>query len=129
MRDDAIDAMRYAVALRQEKIIPRFLTGGRITAPCFFDTVGENENISCFAVEPKHITRKRFIKLLMARGMQRNQANKLAKEIHKEKGFYTELDLFGFYIKSFDPKARLVKIPKLEIEEIKGYKTKIEGKR
>ena len=39
-----------------------------------------------------NITRKRFIKLLMSIGYQRNEANKIAQEIHREKGKYTILD-------------------------------------
>ena len=44
-----------------------------------------------------NITRKRFIKLLMSAGYQRNEANKIAKEVREEKGKYTILD---FCIKS-----------------------------
>lgn len=40
----------------------------------------------------KQISRKRFIKLLMSQGVQRNEANKIAWKIHKEKGKYTFLD-------------------------------------
>lgn len=40
----------------------------------------------------KNISRKRFIKLLMSVGYQRNTANKIAWKYHKEKGEYTLLD-------------------------------------
>ena len=40
----------------------------------------------------KNISRKRFIKLLMSVGYQRNTANKIAWKYHKEKGKYTLLD-------------------------------------
>lgn len=40
----------------------------------------------------KNITRKRFIKLLMSIGYQRNEANKIAWKYNKEKGKYTILD-------------------------------------
>ncbi len=37
----------------------------------------------------KKLSRKKFIKLLMSKGIQRNEANKIAWEIHKEYGKYT----------------------------------------
>lgn len=37
----------------------------------------------------KNISRKRFVKLLMSQGIQRNEANIIAKNIHKEKEKYT----------------------------------------
>lgn len=40
----------------------------------------------------KKISRKRFVKLLMSQGIQRNKANKIACEIHEKKGKYTLLD-------------------------------------
>ena len=40
---------------------------------------GEAENIS-FSFIPKAITKKRFIKLLMGMGHQRNEANKMHQE-------------------------------------------------
>ena len=40
----------------------------------------------------KNISRKRFIKLLMSIGYQRNEANKIVSCCHKEKGKYTFLD-------------------------------------
>lgn len=40
----------------------------------------------------KSISRKRFIKLLMSQGVQRNEANKIAWKIHKKKGKYTIYD-------------------------------------
>ena len=40
----------------------------------------------------KNISRKRFIKLLMSQGIQRNEANKIAWKVHAEKGKYTLLD-------------------------------------
>lgn len=40
----------------------------------------------------KNISRKRFIKLLMSIGYQRNDANKIAMKYHREKGKYTILD-------------------------------------
>lgn len=40
----------------------------------------------------KNISRKRFIKLLMSIGYQRNEANKIAWNYHKENGKYTLLN-------------------------------------
>ena len=40
----------------------------------------------------KNISRKRFVKLLMSQGIQRNEANKIAWKVHAEKGKYTLLD-------------------------------------
>jgi len=37
----------------------------------------------------KKISRKRFIKLIMSKGIQRNQANILANKYHKRNGGYT----------------------------------------
>lgn len=40
----------------------------------------------------KNISRKKFVKLLMSIGYQRNAANSIAWKYHKEKGKYTILD-------------------------------------
>ncbi len=40
----------------------------------------------------KNISRKRFVKLLMSQGIQRNEANKIAWKVHAEKGKYTLKD-------------------------------------
>lgn len=42
--------------------------------------------------EEMKISRKRFVKLLMSIGYQRNEANKIAWRYHEEKGKYTFLD-------------------------------------
>ena len=42
----------------------------------------------------KRISRKRFIKLLMADGIQRNEAQKLALKYHKEQGYYCMFDVY-----------------------------------
>lgn len=54
-------------------------------------TVWENMK-PAFKFLDKNITRKRFIKLLMSQGIQRNEANKIAWQVHAEKGKYTLLD-------------------------------------
>ena len=45
-----------------------------------------------FIFEKMKISRKRFVKLLMSIGYQRNEANKIAWHYHAEKGRYTFLD-------------------------------------
>lgn len=42
----------------------------------------------------KRISRKRFIKLLMADGIQRNEAQRLALKYHKEQGYYCMFDVY-----------------------------------
>lgn len=42
----------------------------------------------------KKISRKRFIKLLMADGIQRNDAQKIAIKYHKEQGYYCMFDVY-----------------------------------
>ena len=44
----------------------------------------------------KKISKKRFIKLLMARKIQRNAANELAKVFLERRGYYSYLDLVLF---------------------------------
>ncbi len=43
----------------------------------------------------KNLSRKKFIKLLMSKGIQRNEANIIAWEIHKKYGKYTVGDLLS----------------------------------
>lgn len=43
--------------------------------------------------EIKHITRKRFVKLLMGNGYQRNEANQIARRVWFKNGHYTYFDL------------------------------------
>lgn len=40
----------------------------------------------------KTVSRKRFVKLLMSRGFQRNEANQIAWEVHAKNGKYTLMD-------------------------------------
>lgn len=64
----------------------------------------ENENSfikvkkhSCdFDVEINKISKKRFIKLLMAKGIQKNTATKIAKYVLKKYGYYTQIFLLLF---------------------------------
>ena len=47
-----------------------------------------------FYYKLKNISKKRFIKLLMARKIQRNAANELAKYFFNKRGYYSYIDLF-----------------------------------
>ncbi len=50
----------------------------------------EKENVLEFTVETKNLSKKRFIKLLMAKGIARNGARDLAEYIGKKYGNYNE---------------------------------------
>ena len=63
-------------------------------------------NISYF---DKNISRKRFIKLLISIGYQRNDANKIAWKYHEEKGEYTLLDFLIENQKKEDLKNDMVR--------------------
>lgn len=64
----------------------------------------ENEKVSEFMVlndykvslDVKKISKKRFIKCLMAKGYGRNGANEIAKNIHKKFGYYNYWHLVNF---------------------------------
>ena len=43
--------------------------------------------------EIKYLTRKRFVKLLMCNGYQRNEANQIARRVWFKNGHYTYFDL------------------------------------
>lgn len=90
MGDDAVDSMLYAINKETgEKFAiggvigtPELAPGGIIDEkPCVF---GETEGSFECAVQIKTITKKRFIKLLMAKGFQRNYAIKM-HEIYKNR--------------------------------------------
>lgn len=53
------------------------------------------EITKCFQSIPvsKKISRKRFLKLLMSRGIQRNDAQRIVEKYHKKNGTYTYLDV------------------------------------
>ena len=57
----------------------------------------------------KNISRKRFIKLLISIGYQRNDANKIAWKYHEEKGEYTLLDFLIENQKKEDLKNDMVR--------------------
>jgi len=64
----------------------------------------ENENIGDYirlnnyevSLDVKNISKKRFVKCLMAKGYGRNGANEIAKNIHKKFGCYNCLHLIDF---------------------------------
>lgn len=43
-----------------------------------------------------NITKKRFVKLLMSKGMQRNEANEIAKYVIRKYGYYSPMQLMMF---------------------------------
>lgn len=49
-----------------------------------------------FTIKPHKMSRKKFIKLLMAKGIQRNGANEIAKYFNKKRKSYSLLDLMWF---------------------------------
>lgn len=57
----------------------------------------------------KNISRKRFTKLLISIGYQRNDANKIAWKYHEEKGEYTLLDFLIENQKKEDLKNDMVR--------------------
>lgn len=57
-----------------------------------FNGIWENMKDKIPNFEEMKISRKRFVKLLMSIGYQRNEANKIAWRYHEEKGKYTFLD-------------------------------------
>lgn len=67
-----------------------------------YDTFLDHDFKSCsreisISYKPKNISKKRFIKLLMSRKIQRNAANELAKVFHVKRGYYSYLDLIIFF--------------------------------
>ena len=47
-------------------------------------------------VSPIQLTRKKFVKILMSKGIQRNGANEIAKYFLKKRGYYSLVDLISF---------------------------------
>lgn len=52
-----------------------------------------NQNISFDFTTNMTLSRKKFIKLLMSKGISRNGANEIAKYVLKKNGRYTMIDL------------------------------------
>lgn len=55
-------------------------------------TMPQSYSIS-LAYKPKHLTKKKFIKMLMSYKIQRNEANVLAKICLENRGYYSYVDL------------------------------------
>ena len=63
---------------------------------CEYLSVGDyipNPNISFDINTSMTLSRKKFIKLLMSKGIGRNGANEIAKHVLKKNGRYTMIDL------------------------------------
>lgn len=88
--------------------IPELAPGGIIDEE--ISSLGKlvNEAEIEIPVIPKTITKKRFIKLLMGMGRQRNEANKMHKEYMKINKFRTELGMTFFEMfYDIEPKIKL----------------------
>lgn len=72
--DDAADAMEYAV---------KGMTDSEISVSLGISKESTRKILKLYGLE--RITRKRFIKLLMGCGIQRNDANAVAKIVHNSK--------------------------------------------
>ncbi len=78
--------------------IPKLSSGGNLENEGLMVTgIGESENIEC-AIIPKKIKKKRFIKLLMSKGVQRNEANILHKEYMKLGRPRSEIGMLFFMV-------------------------------
>lgn len=91
MGDDTVDSILYAINKETgQKIefgkgfteIPKLAPGGITDQKNLF--IGLGEQPECvYSINLKTITKKRFIKLLMGRGYQKNQAIKIHKKYMK----------------------------------------------
>lgn len=115
MGDDAIDAMIYAInretgektEIGKGCALPKLAPGGLEFKDVFFEEFIGKEEFE-IAVKPKTITKKRFIKLLMGMGYQRNEASKMHEEYMKYNKFRTELGMTFFEIfYNTEPKIKL----------------------
>lgn len=85
--DDALDAMRYAVECMAEE--EKCITEGEISAAIELSRDKARQILKLYGLE--RITRKRFKKLLMGCGMQRNDAEVIAEQFCNDKIPYTPL--------------------------------------
>lgn len=85
--DDALDAMRYAVECMTEG--EKSITEGEISMAIELSRDKVRQILKLYGLE--RITRKRFKKLLMGCGMQRNDAEIVAKTFGESKIQYTPL--------------------------------------
>ena len=84
--------------------IPKLASGGIIENPFFI----EKEVEGIFLI-PKTITKKRFIKLLMSKGFQRNQAKKMHQEYIRKYKYRTQLEL-EIFTSLYDLKVGEIKV-------------------
>ncbi len=85
--------------------IPELASGGIIDEK--ISDIGETGGIE-IPLNPKTITKKRFIKLLMGKGHQRNEANKMHQEYMKLNKLRTEIGLIFFEMfYDVEPKFKL----------------------
>ena len=85
--DDALDAMRYAVECMAEE--EKCITEGEISAAIELSRDKARQILKLYGLE--RITRKRFKKLLMGCGTQRNDAEIVAMTFYESKIQYTPL--------------------------------------
>lgn len=78
--------------------MPKF-ANGELEEEKYMDLakLGEGANFECTIV-PKTITKKRFIKLLMSVGYQRNEANKMHQEYMEKHKIRTKIGMICFEI-------------------------------
>lgn len=76
--------------------LPKFAPGGEIEEMPIFDNVGNNGRSYEFTVKIRTIKKKRFIKLLMSKGHQRNEAYKMHEEYMRKNKSRTLLQLYIF---------------------------------
>ena len=85
--------------------IPELAPGGIVDEK--ISDIGETEEIE-IPLNPKTITRKRFIKLLMGMGHQRNEANRMHQEYMELNKLRTEIGMIFFEMfYNVEPKIKL----------------------
>ena len=112
-QDHTLDAMFYAIntetgektEIGKGSTIPKLAPGGMDFKDVIFEEFVGAEEIE---VKLKTITKKRFIKLLMGMGYQRNEVNLMHKEYMKKNKIRTEFGMIffeAFY--NVEPKLKL----------------------
>lgn len=111
--DHKLDAVLYSIdgstgemkPLGKLIEIPKLSPGGIVNEK--ISDVGETREI-VIPLNPKTITKKRFVKLLMGRGYQRNEANKMHQEYMSLNKIRTKIGLIFFEIfYDVEPKFKL----------------------
>lgn len=88
--------------------IPKLASGGIIENPIKNPLFIAKEVGGIFLI-PKTITKKRFIKLLMAKGFQRNQAKRMHQEYIRKYKYRTQLNL-EIFTSIYDFKVGEIKV-------------------